>query len=194
MSRPAKIVPPDTFRVLAWPVVEPVSIAEAKAQVGLSTEQTEWDTFLAGKIAAGRRQVETRIRATLIATQYRAKWLEPSSNQFYLPAPPLLVDETHELELTVDGQTVSAGELTIDTDSKPGFVELPSGVARGETVFTYWGGVATVPEVCPMLRAAILAFVNHHFLNRGILADGSANELPAGFDAMLAASSWSGRY
>jgi hypothetical protein len=43
-----------------------------------------------------------------------------------------------------------------------------------------------------MLKSAILAYVDHQFNNRGVLASDSATELPQAFDTLLAASSWNG--
>jgi hypothetical protein len=45
-----------------------------------------------------------------------------------------------------------------------------------------------------MLQSAILMYVDHAFRNRGVLADDQTVILPVGFDDLLAASSWSGRY
>jgi hypothetical protein len=59
-------------------------------------------------------------------------------------------------------------------------------------VVTYWAGVEPGDTVDPLLRSAILAYVDHQFNNRGVIATDGATELPQAFDTLLAASSWNG--
>jgi len=181
---------PDTLRVIQWPVIEPVSLVEAKAQVGLMPDQADHDTLLLGKIAAGRRLIERRLGQTLVATQYRATWATAPA-VLTLAAPPLLVDATYPLAVTVDGLAVAAGDLEVDADAMPATVKLPTGVA-GKVVATYWGGVAPGTPVAPQLRAALLMYVEHLFKNRGVLAEDTAAELPQAFEALLASESHDG--
>jgi uncharacterized phiE125 gp8 family phage protein len=183
---------PDTFRVIEWPVVEPVTLSEAKAQIGLSADQTEWDRLILDKIAAARRLIETRLAMTLVATKYRATWKEPAGVAVLeLPAPPLLVDAGHPITVSVGGVALTAGQFSTDTDAIPGELILAAG-AGSKLVVEYWGGVAPEGQICPMLKSAILAYVDHQFNNRGVLASDSATELPQAFDTLLAASSWNG--
>lgn len=181
---------PDTIRVLEWPVVEPVSLTEARQQCGLMPDQTDHDTFLLGAIATARRLVEKRLGVTLIATQYRATW-QAAPAVLDLPLPPLLVDEDHELVVTVDEVAVDPADYEVDEDARPATVTWDS-VPNGKVVATWWGGVAPGTIIEPTIRSAILAYVNHQFENRGVLADGSAVELPQAFETLLAASSWNG--
>jgi hypothetical protein len=59
-------------------------------------------------------------------------------------------------------------------------------------VVTYWAGVEPGDAIDPLLRSAMLAYVDHQFNNRGVLASESSTELPQAFETLLAASSWSG--
>lgn len=186
------IAPPDTLKVIAWPVVEPVTLAEAKAQIGLMDDQTDHDRLLVDKIAAGRRLIETRLGITMVATRYRATW-KAAPTVLRLPAPPLLVAEGYALAVTSDGVALATpADYTVDTDAVPGEITLAKGGST-KVVVDYWGGVAPAGErVCPMLRSALLAYVDHAFNNRGIVATDSATELPQAFETLLAASSWNG--
>lgn len=181
---------PDTIRVLQWPLVEPVSLSEAKRQVGLMDDQTEHDRFLLDKIAAGRRLIEKRLATTLIATQYRATW-STAPAVLTLPNPPLLVDEAHALVVTVGGDAVASTEYEIDEDAFPATVTF-DGMQSGKVVVTYWAGVLPGAQICPMARSALLAFVTHQFENRGVMNAEGGGELPQGFETLLAASSWNG--
>lgn len=183
-----------SLKVITRPVIEPVTLTEAKAQVGLDVEQTDWDDFLVAKIAAGRVFLESRLSTTFIATQYRATWESITCRKVKLPRPPLLVDEDHELAITADDLPIDQEDLVeIDTDSMPGWIELPSS-ASGKLVISYWAGVESIDDVDPLHRSLLLKYVDHEFRNRGILADGTATELPQAFEAALAAASWGGSY
>jgi uncharacterized phiE125 gp8 family phage protein len=181
---------PDTFRVLEWPVVEPVSLSDVKHQIGLMADQTEHDRFLMDKVAAARRLIEKRLGMTFVATQYRATWKD-APEVLRLPAPPLLVASGYELTITADDVELEEADYELDLDAVPGEVTLSKGIGK-KVVVEYWGGVEPDGQVCPMLRSAILAFVDHQFNNRGVLATDSAAELPQAFETLLAASSWNG--
>lgn len=45
------MIRPDTLRVLTPPASEPISLEEAKRQIGLMEDQAEHDDLLAGQIA-----------------------------------------------------------------------------------------------------------------------------------------------
>lgn len=180
---------PDTFRVITLPVVEPVSLLEAKQQIGMMPDQTEFDRFLMDKIATARRLIETRLSISMVATQYRAIW-KAAPHVLTMPAPPLLVSEAYPVAVTVDGEAVDAEELEVDTDAIPGEITLPA--AGRKVVVEYWGGVPPETQVDPMLRSAILMYVTHAFENRGVLAADTNVELPQAFETLLAASSWNG--
>lgn len=184
---------PDSIRVLQWPLVEPVSLSEAKTQVGIMLDQVEHDRFLLDKIGTARRLVEQRLSMTLVATQYRATWSASpdSSKVFHLPRPPVLVSGTYPLAVTVDGVALTGSDYTLDTDAFPAALTLNT-ATRSKVVVTFWGGVAPGTPIDPMIRSAILAFVTHQFENRGVLNTEGGGELPQAFETLLAAASWNG--
>ena len=59
-------------RLITQPAVEPVSLSEAKAQIGLLPEQEDDHGLLLGLIAAGRTLVEQRLGVALALGQWRA--------------------------------------------------------------------------------------------------------------------------
>jgi len=181
---------PDTITLMEGPVVEPVSLREARQQIGLMDDQTEFDAFLMRSLATARRLIEKRLGMSLVATRYRASWKEAPA-VLDLPNPPLLLDGTYELEVTVDGQAVSDSDYEVDSYAMPATVNFDS-QPSGKVVAIYWAGVAPGEQIEPTLKSAILMYVSHAFENRGILADGPTAELPQGFETLLAASSWNG--
>ena len=181
---------PHTIRVLQWPIVEPVSLTAAKAQVGMLPDQDEHDRFLLDAIAAARRLIEKRLSVTLVATQYRATWQDGGS-VLHLPAPPILVSATYTIAVTVDGVALSAGDYEVDQDAFPATLTLDT-ATTAKVVVTYWAGVAPGGVIEPTVRSALLAYVNHQFENRGVLNTEGGGELPQAFETLLAASSWNG--
>lgn len=181
---------PDTIRVLQWPAVEPVTLTEAKTQVGLMVDQTEHDRFLLGAIAAARRLIERRLSTTLVATQYRATW-QAGGSVLELPAPPVLVSQAYPLTITVDGVALAANDYELDADAYPATLTLDTATAE-KTVVTYWAGVAPGGTIEPTIRSALLAYVAHAFENRGVMNTEGGGELPQAFETLLAASSWNG--
>lgn len=182
---------PDTLRVLTWPEAEPVTLSDVRAQIGLMDDQTDHDALLADKLAAGRRLIESRLGIALAATEYRATWKDAPA-VLRLPAPPLLTGSDYPLEIAVAGDPLDEEDYELDEDATPAEVTLPKAAVGKKVVVTYWAGVAPGDPICPMLRSAILAYVDHAFNNRGILATDSAVELPQAFETLLAASSWNG--
>lgn len=183
---------PKTLRILTAATEEPVTLEQAKDQVGLLAEQEEFDSLLAGAISAGRRVIEQRLGVTLAATQYRAKW-DAGAVVLYLPAPPVLVDEEHPLTVTVGGVALDEGDYDLEADAMPAELTLDTRAAD-QVVVEYWGGVADPASIDPALRAALLMFVEHQFNHRGVMTESGFQELPQGFEMLLAASSYSGGY
>lgn len=183
---------PDTLKVLQWPQVEPVSLTEARQQVGMMPDQTDFDAFLLRALATARRLIEARLGATLVATQYRATW-SAAPAVLDLPNPPLLYGMGWPLEVEADGVAVDPATYEVDSDAKPATVTFDQ-APSGKVVATYWAGAAPDSIIEPTIRSAILMYVSHAFENRGILADGPSAELPQGFETLLAASSWNGGY
>jgi uncharacterized phiE125 gp8 family phage protein len=185
---------PSTVRVVTWPEAEPVTLAEAKLQLGMTESFDEFDALIADKIAAGRRYIERRLGQTLVATEYRATWAEvPTTGILTIPNPPLLTGSTYALTVTVDGEEVAEEDLEVDADAMPATVTLGVG-HYGKVVVTYWAGVEPGDQIEPNLKAALLMFVEHTFKNRGIIAEDGSAELPQAFEALLASASHSGAW
>jgi uncharacterized phiE125 gp8 family phage protein len=185
-------VRPRTLKVLSWPESEPVTLSEARDQIGLLSTQTDFDSLLSGAISTARRVIEQRLGCSLIATQYRAKW-NSGVTVLTLPAPPLLLDDDHTLSVTVGGVALLSSEYELDEDAKPATLTLDA-TATDEVVITYWGGATTAEEIEPQVKSAALMYVEHLFNHRGVMAETGQIEVPQGFEMLLAASSYSGGY
>jgi hypothetical protein len=198
--------------VVTPPVVEPVSLDVAKLQCGLVPGQQDDDELLIGYISTARRLCERRLGATLVATQYRSKWgfLAGSPGQFAddsvrwplgvaLPNPPLLIDDTHSLTITVDGVALAGDKFVVDADCRPALIRFGlasvSGFAVGELTVTYWAGVLSGEQVAPQVKSAMLLMIRHLYDNRSAVpTDISAIVLPMAVDTLLASESITGRW
>lgn len=182
-----------TVRVIAWPAVEPVSLADAKAQLGMMADHNDFDAFLVDKLAAARELAEARLGQSLALKQYRATYTDPNVTDLVLPNPPLVVDEDHEISVTVDGVALDAEEYTVNADFRPAVLELDE-TPSGDVVVEYWAGPTPGEPFSRMLKSAILLYVTHQFENRGVLAANGSAELPQAFETLLAAASHNGGY
>ena len=183
---------PATLKILERPATEPVTLAEAKAQVGLVETIEDFDDLLLRAIGTARRVVEQRLGISLLATQYRATW-PTGTRVLHLPAGPLLEGSAYSLVITVGDDELAEADYEVDADAMPPVITLDATPGQKVTV-TYWGGHEAAEDLEPQLRSAILMHVDHQFENRGVLAEGATAELPAGFEMLLASCSYSGGY
>lgn len=183
---------PRSCVLLTPPVVEPVSLAEVRAQLRMTSDQTDEDAFLLAAVATARRLIERRLGISLVATRYRATW--PAGVVLLeLPNPPLLVDADHALIVSVDGDDLAETDYTVDADLQPAEIELDT-PADGTVVVTYWAGVAPGAGIAPQLRSALLMYVGHLHTNREASSTDAPAAVPLAFEALLASESVTGRW
>jgi uncharacterized phiE125 gp8 family phage protein len=193
-----------SLAVATQPIVEPVSLAMAKAHLSLLPEQEDDDTLIVSMIATARRLIERRLGVALAPQQLRAKfdatdgtgWTRGPDNVgpvvLGLPVVPVLTGGSYPVALDVDGTAVSSSTYTVDADAgQIRFSSAPSMSDLATLTVTYWAGQATVS---PQLRTAILLYVGHLYANREASSADSPSEVPMAFEALLASESVSGRW
>lgn len=193
-----------SLAVITQPVVEPVSLAAAKAHLSLLPEQEDDDAMVVAFVAAARRLIEKRLGVALAPQQLRARYDQADGDGWNrgpsgtgaailpLPVVPVLTGGSYALAVDVDGTAVSSSTYTVDADA--GFVRFlttPSVSNTGTLTVTYWAGQAAIS---PQLRAALLLYVGHLYARREAVSDGRAYEVPMAFETLLASESVSGRY
>jgi len=206
-----------SLKALSEPEVEPVSLAAAKGQVGLLPEQSDDDTLLLRLISTGRRLVEQRLGTTLATRQFRATFERDlyrhghdhchHDHAYYqgygrlglrIPSPPLLVDGTHPLVVTVGGVTISSTTYTVDSDSTPAVIRFstwPTFDDDNPLVVTYWAGPAPGGRIEPAAETVILLYLAHGFKNReGVIVGTISSPLPMAIETLLASISITGAY
>jgi len=196
-----------TVRVVVQPVVEPISLDEAKEHLRFdSSLGTYQDALISGIISAVRIYAENYTRRALIqqTMEYTCEYFP---DEFVLPYPNLLSVESLKYKDS-DGvlQTLGADQYQVDYNSVPGRIKP----AYGETWPTltrlgdynsvqvrYIAGYAAVgsPTDAAALRAGVPEVVkqwmkirlsNYHALPSSIVVGTISSSLPRDFcDALL---------
>jgi uncharacterized phiE125 gp8 family phage protein len=190
--------------VTTHPTVEPVSLAEAKAQLSLLPDQIDDDDLIVGLVASGRRVAEARLGVALAAQQLRAKW-EPTAEGWTLsadgagppvlalPRTPILTGGAYPVVVDIDGVAVSSSTYTVDADAgEIRFPMRPNLLPAATLTVTYWAGPAG--RIAPQVRSAILLMVGHLYLHREAASADRVAEVPMAVEMLLASASTSGRY
>jgi uncharacterized phiE125 gp8 family phage protein len=162
------------LKVIVPPTLEPITLAEAKAQCRV--DGAEEDALISGYITAAREYCAGfDWRAYL--TQTLELWLEawPHDDEIELPKPPLQSVTSIEYYLTDDTKvTLPATVYGVDAISTPGTVRLkycqqwPSAVLRDYNAIciTYVAGYANTALVPQTIKQAMLLLVGHWYENR----------------------------
>lgn len=177
---------------------EPLTLAEAKKQVELATQDTAHDEHLLRLIAAARKYAE-EFTGRAIVTQtwdlFLDAWpLGRHDSSIYLPKSPLQ-SVTWVKYYDGDGvqQTWSLANYVVRTSREPGCVSLAYGISW--PTFRYqpdainvryvagYGARTSVPEA---LKAAMLLMVGHWFQFREeVLSGSNATQVPFAAHALL---------
>lgn len=186
------------------PVVEPVSLAAAKAHLSLLPEQEDDDAQIMGMIAAARRLVERRLGVALAPQQLRAKWDNADGEGWSrglvnvgpavlrLPVTPILTGGSYPLAVDVDGVVVSQAAYSVDADGgQLRFSTTPTVSDSATLSVTWWAGQQTI---APQLRTAILLYVGHLYAHREAVSAQAVGEVPMAFETLLASESVTGRW
>jgi uncharacterized phiE125 gp8 family phage protein len=186
------------------PIVEPVSLAMAKAHLSLLPEQEDDDTLIVSMIATARRLIERRLGVALAPQQLRAKFDATDGTGWTrgpdgigpvvlgLPVVPVLTGGSYPVAIDIDGTAVSSSTYTVDADA--GQIRFSSAPLMSDLTtltVTYWAGQA---QVSPQLRTAILLYVGHLYANREASSADRPSAVPLAFETLLASESVSGRW
>lgn len=189
-----------SIRRLTQPLVEPVSLADAKRHCRVDTDAD--NDYIASLITAAREWVESYIDETLIHTQYAMK-MDFFPPEVVLPRPPMATDGTTTAvsityTLTDKSTTVmSTTRYRVDRDAYPGVIRTPYGMAWPSYLYdfnsitvTWWGGRGPDATAVPQrVKNAILMLVGYWY-ERRLAADANASEIPFGVKSLLDSMKW----
>lgn len=182
-----------SFRVTVDPVLEPVTLTEAKAQCRV--DLTDDDTFITGLIGRAREYVE-KLDWRAFMTQTLELWIaEWPGEDLTLPRPPL-ASVTHIKYYDVNDveATLSTAVYFVDTVSEPGRVGLkynqtwPNVALRDYNAIcvTFVAGWATANAVPKTIKQAILLVIGHWYENREASTVGAVSrEIEMGVQALI---------
>lgn len=191
-----------SLRTQTQPLVEPVSLAEAKAHCRIDSDND--DFYLMSLITAAREWVETYMDEALIHQQLVMR-LDGFPAEIELPRPPMATSGTStavSVTYTSDqsGATaeLSSSSYRVDRDTKPGVIRNNYGGAwpghltdYNSITVTWWAGRGDSGQSVPRgVRNAILMLVGHWFERRLAADSGSLNDIPYGAKALLDAHRW----
>lgn len=194
----ATITPYRSLVRVTQPVMEPLSLAEAKVQCRVDTEAD--DAYIQTLISVARQYVEDQLDITLLTTVWEASYDLFPVWQIILPRPMLQIGNITVTYRLGDGststKTSAAGDFRVDTRTVPGRI-YPNWsqtwpAVRGDensVVVNYTAGYgddgSSVPPICKHLMATLVA---HYYDTRQIIAPGTYGTIPRTFDTLLAAA------
>lgn len=184
------------------PVVEPVSLAEAKHHCRVDSEAD--DVYIASLITAAREWVEAYLDESVVKQQLTMK-MDGFPAAIELPRPPMVkagaetaVTIVYTLNQTGQTTTLPESEYRVDRDSQPGCIRPLYGRAwpahltdYNAVTVTWWAGRGDDGKSAPQgYRNAILWLVGLWYEKRMAADAGGLSEIPFGVKAMLDASRW----
>jgi uncharacterized phiE125 gp8 family phage protein len=186
-----------SLRRTTAPVVEPITLSEAKAHCRVDTSAD--DTLITGLIKAARELCEDYLDRALVSQQFTMR-LDSFPAEVELPRPPMATAGT-TTAVTVtytisDGSTatLSANEYRVDRDATPGVIRTlyngswPSHLLDTNSVaVTWWAGYGNADAVPQRVKNAMLMTVLELYEKRGDA------QLPPGAKSLLDSVSW-GQY
>lgn len=191
-----------SVRVLTPPVVEPVTLAEAKAHCRVDGSAD--DAFIVSLITAAREWVESYMDEALIQQQLIMR-LDGFPAEIELPRPPMAtagtataVSVTYTTDQSGATATLSTSAYRVDRDTMPGVIRNTYGGAwpghltdYNAVTVTWWAGRgdsgASVPQG---IRNACLMLIGHWYERRLASEPGTMNDIPYGVKALLDAHRW----
>ena len=170
------------LRLITAPVVEPVTLAEAKKQVEIPAASSAHEALLESLIVAGRETVERLTRRALIDQTWELT-LSEFPCEIQLPRPPLIevTDVTYMADYQV-WESLDAVTYQVTTGSNPGCVAPAVGQTWPATQagaveavrIRYRAGYGVDADSIPAaLKNAVLMLVDYWFERR----DGLHSEL-----------------
>lgn len=191
-----------SLKRLSGPVVEPVTLAEAKQHLRVDIDAD--DSYIAALITAAREYCETYLDRTLNTSQWQMK-MDGLVGDIGIPRPPMVatgtattVSVTYVANSLGATATLSTSEYRIDREATPGVIRplyggsWPSHLTDENSVtVTWWGGYgATQDDVPRVVRHAVLMLVGTWYERRQAIDSVSASELPLGAKALLDSAKW----
>ena len=194
-----------SLKRLVEPVIEPVTIAEAKQHLRIDADFTEDDLYIQSLITASRYYVENHADRTLLRTQLQMKLDYFPMWDIPLPRPavmsdPVVVQYTPS-DVAGQYQLVPFTNFRTDRDATPACIRpqwngtWPSSRgAENDVVITWWAGYGTTGADVPVpARHAMLLILSHWFRTREAVSEVRFAPVPMSAETLLGTVNW-GQY
>ena len=191
-----------SLKVQTQPVVEPVSVADAKAHCRIDTNTD--DTYVASLISAAREYVESYMDESLVDQQLVMR-LDGFPSAIELPRPPMSQTASRTAVTIVytandagSTATLATNQYRVDRDSTPGTLRPLYGgswpshlLDYGSVTVTWWAGRGEDGgKVSQRVKAAMLMLVGQWYERRMAADAASMSEMPFGVKALLDSAKW----
>ncbi len=191
-----------SLKVQTQPVVEPVSVADAKAHCRIDTNND--DTYVAALVSAAREYVEAYMDESLIDQQLVMR-LDAFPAAIELPRPPMSQTASRTAVTIVytsndagSTATLATNQYRVDRDSTPGTLRPLYGgswpshlLDYGSVIVTWFAGRGEDGgKVSQRVKAAILMLVGQWYERRMAADAASMSEMPFGVKALLDSAKW----
>lgn len=190
-----------SLRTVTPPVVEPVTLAEAKAHCRIDTDTD--DAYVSALVTAAREWVESYLDEALLHQQLVMR-MDGFPQEIELPRPPMATAGTHTavsityvMNSTGSTATLATNQYRVDRDSRPGVIRTVYGGAWPSYLLdynavsvTWWAGRASAAGVPQGVKNAILWLVGLWYERRMAADAANLSEIPFGVKALLDAAKW----
>ncbi|MBN4069789.1 MAG: hypothetical protein COA82_11050 [Alkaliphilus sp.] len=182
------------LRIITQPIVEPITLAEAKAHCRI--DFIEDDELISGLISAARNYVEERTRRTLPLTTWELA-LDEVKGDIEIPRPPLVSINSITFEDSSGVVvTIPTADYVVDDISEPAIVRhkknwgkgwgFNNGAVINAIRVNFTAGYTLIPKT---LKQAILMLIAHYYENREPTAEGrNSGQIPHAVDALISLS------
>lgn len=167
------------------PADEPVTVAEAKSHLNITTADD--DTLIGDLIAVAREYVEGFTGRQLVTATWTWK-LDAFPEVMRPPFPPLTSTDFSiaYTDTSGDPQTVTSTVYTVDTDSEPGRIFLAHGQTwpavrsiRNAITVTFKAGYGAAAAVPDLFKSAIKLLLDDLYEHRGAQSELRLQDNPA---------------
>lgn len=185
-----------SLKLATAPATEPITLAQAKAQVRVELDSTEYDDDLTSLIVESRQYLEAAVGRQLVtATWDLAIDSFPPSGRINVPLPPLQsVTWVKYYDADNTLQTLETSNYVVWSDGSEGGriyqaadVLWPTTYTRPDAVqVRFVAGYGTADQVPAPLKRAMKLLLGHWFANREESIGGTMNVIPHGVDRVVA--------
>ena len=183
--------------ITTQPAAEPVTLTEAKTQLGIAAADTSNDTKITALISAARRHFESRTHRALIhrTLTFTSDYFPSTDTLLALPWAPLSsVTSVKYYDADGNQQTWNSANYLAITNREPGGIALKYGVAwptirwqpQAVEIVYVAGHAASVTTAVPQEAIhAIKILIDHWFEATGVVAQASLQSIPFSVEALI---------